>query len=74
MAIPVHIAGGEKFWGIYRFFQRNEALAGPPVATQLTPIRLVDDGGAMIPDFGVAGWEPRQMVLYLDGLRKRPLS
>jgi hypothetical protein len=72
MAIPVHIGGGEKFWGIYRFFQRQEALAGP--LTNLTPIRLVNDGGALIPDMPNPGWEPRQMVLYLDGLRKRPLS
>lgn len=76
MAIPVHIAGGEKFWAIFRLFQRQEFIPG--TGTQLTPIRLVDDGGALIPNFDTHtaqnGWEPRQMVVYLDGLRKRPLS
>jgi hypothetical protein len=72
LAIPVHIAGGEKFWGIYRFYQRQELTA--PAVSAPTPIRLMDDAGNMIPNFTAGGWEPRQLVVYLDGLKKRPLS
>lgn len=72
LAIPVHIAGGEKFWGIFRFFQRWELTA--PGVSALTAIRLLDVAGNLIPNMPNAGWEPRQIVVYLDGLRKRPLS
>ena len=64
LAIPVHIAGGEKFWGIYRFFQRAETAA-----LGATPIALVNQLGAAL-----AVNDTRQIVTYLDGLRKRPLS
>jgi len=72
LAVPTHIAGGEKFWGLYRFFQRQELTA--PGVSAMTAIRLLDAAGNLIPNLNAAGWEPRQLVLYLDGLRKRPLS
>jgi hypothetical protein len=64
LAIPIHIAGGEKFWGIYRFFQRVPIGGGAA-----SNISLVDETNAALPED-----EPRQLVTYLDGLRKRPLS
>ena len=64
LAIPVHIAGGEKFWGIYRFFQRADA-----VGVGAIPITLLNAAGGVL-----AAGDTRQIVTYLDGLRKRPLS
>ena len=75
LAIPVHIAGGEKFWAIFRFFQRVDFQLGapvPPVAPVLQGIQLVDDAGVALPPMPAA--LPRQLVVFLDGLRKRPLS